>query len=283
MGKGYDFVYRMVAADGRTVWLHDVVNVDRKQGRPKLLRGFMFDVTERKLEEQSIQQSDRLASLGTFAAGIAHEINNPLGAILSAAEHSVAILDKQSATENVRDMLQTIIESTERCGRIVSGVLEFSRSGTNTRLNTDINEIIQRAANITRPYAEQRGVSVKLSLAKNPCCLSLSQIAMEQVFVNLFRNSIESGAREICVRERTKRDPKGISIAVQDDGRGLTKEQKRRMFDPFYTTRQGEGGSGLGLSIVHGIVTSHGGSIKVSSEPNKGTTITIQLIAGAPE
>ena len=272
----HDFEYRMTAADGHTVWLHDVVRVSRR-GDQIALRGFMIDVSDRKRAEESLRQSDRLASLGTLAAGIAHEINNPLGAILLASEGALAIRDKQKEAARLDDLLTLIRDDAERCGRIVTGVLKFSRQGSNDRSPTNINDVVQTAVDLTRAYAQERKAEIRVELSSKVTPISMNTVEMEQVMVNLIRNAIEADSEGASVAIRTRRSGDSILVSVRDDGRGITDEQKAHLFDPFFTTRQRDGGTGLGLSIVHGIVAMHGGSIEVKSKPDQGTTVHVRL------
>ena len=272
----HEFEYRMVAADGRTVWLHDVVRVTRRDDQ-NVLRGFMIDVSDRKRAEESLRQADRLASLGTLAAGVAHEINNPLGANLLASQGALSIKDKQKDKARLEELLTLIRDDAERCGRIVSGVLKFSRQGSNDRAPTNINDVVTTAVDLTRMYAQERKADVSVELSSKVTPIAMNIIEMEQVLVNLIRNAIEADSKGVSVSIRTRRSGDSILVSVRDDGRGITSEQQAHLFDPFFTTRQREGGTGLGLSIVHGIVAMHGGSIEVKSKPDQGTTVHVRL------
>lgn len=272
----HDFEYRMLAADGHTVWLHDVVRVMRRDNQ-NVLRGFMIDVSDRKRAEESLRQTDRLASLGTLAAGVAHEINNPLGAILLASQRALSIKDKPNKEARLEELLTLIRDDAERCGRIVTGVLKFSRQGLHDRTPTSINDVITTAVDLIRIYAQERKANVSVELSSKVTPISMNPVEMEQVFVNLIRNAIEAESEGVSVTIRTRRAGDLILVSVRDNGRGITSEQKAHLFDPFFTTRQHDGGTGLGLSIVHGIVAMHGGSIEVKSKPDQGTTVHVRL------
>ncbi len=272
----HDFEYRMMAADGRTVWLHDVVRVSRRDDQ-SVLRGFMIDVSDRKSAEESLRQADRLASLGTLAAGVAHEINNPLGAILLASQGALSIKDKPKQVARLEELLTLIRDDAERCGRIVSGVLKFSRQGSNDRAPTNLNDVVTTAVDLTRMYVQERKADVSVELSSKVTPISMNTVEMEQVLVNLIRNAIEAESKGVSVAIRTWRAGDSILVSVRDNGRGMTSEQKAHLFDPFFTTRQRDGGTGLGLSIVHGIVAMHGGSIEVKSKPDQGTTVQVRL------
>ena len=272
----YDFEYRMITADGHTVWLHDVVHVSGRDDQ-STLRGFMIDVSDRKRAEESLRQTDRLASLGTLAAGIAHEINNPLGAILLASESAMSIRDRKGKGKQLEELLRLIHDDTERCGRIVGGVLKFSRHGSDDRTPNQVNDVVASAVELTRMYALENKATVNVDLSPKVAQVSMNTVEMEQVLVNLIRNAIEAESTGVTVTIRTSQDGTSALVSVHDDGRGMTGEQTAHLFDPFYTTRQRDGGTGLGLSIVHGIVAMHGGSIDVQSKLDRGTTVSVRL------
>jgi hypothetical protein len=231
---------------------------------------------ERKRAEEAIRRSERLASIGTLAAGIAHEINNPVTAILLAAQDALSSHDRLDRRGRVDDCLRLIIDQASRCERIIKSVLQFSRQRSTERWPSDLNEIVERAIELTGKYIEQRGAAVRTELRAPLPKVKLNPGQIEQVLVNLIQNAVESG-EGVRVVVSTRSATGRVRVAVQDDGRGMTEEQKSHLFDPFFTTREREGGTGLGLSIAHGIVTSLGGTIDVDSVPGRGTMILVEL------
>lgn len=274
----YECEYRMIASDGRSVWFHDVVRVIPR-GEGRILGGFLIDVSEEKRAEETVRQADRLASVGTLAAGIAHEVNNPLAAILLASQAALSLESKRDANPRMTESLELIRDNAERCGRIVSGVLKFSRRGEAAFEPADVNEVVHSAANLVRSYARAKGAEMTEDLGTNLPRARMNRVEIEQVLVNLIRNAIESGSEGIHVEVRTRSAPGSIEFSVTDDGSGMTEEQKAHLFDPFYTTKRSDGGTGLGLSIVHGIVAMHGGTIDVDSAEGEGSTVTVRLPA----
>ena len=232
---------------------------------------------ERKRTEQALHRSERLASVGTLAAGIAHEINNPVTAILLAAQNGLASQAKLDGGQRIERCLKSIVADAERCSRITRSVLQFSRTGTTGKCPSDLTDIIHEAIRLTRPYAVQKGAVIELKFEPGLPRATVDPGQMTQVFVNVIQNAVESGGRGNRVLIRAERASDKILIRISDSGCGMTDEQMSRLFDPFYTTREHEGGTGLGLSIVHGIVLSHGGTIDVESQVGGGTTITIEL------
>lgn len=273
----FDSEYRMLSADDHTVWLHDVVNVVRYDDGSRGLRGFLIDVTARKQAEEAARQVERLAAIGTLAAGIAHEINNPIAAILLGAQNALNGTRGAALPSGVREILEGIVFDSERCGTIVSSVLKFSRRAPGKRLPSDANRLVQSAVDLTRRYAEESRAKVYLHLDRNLPLIDVNPLEIEQVLVNVLRNAVESGDGVVEVHAQTGQGVDTVEIVVSDNGRGMTNDELSQLFDPFFTTRQREGGTGLGLSIAHGIVVSHGGTISVTGQPMGGTRVTIKL------
>lgn len=230
------------------------------------------DLTERKETEQKLRRSERLASIGTLAAGIAHEINNPIGGILLAAELALRL---EGLPEKATKPLRDITENAERAREIIQNVLRLAREGTSRKKYGELNRVIRRANALIEKHAAQRNCSIELDLgsAMTPCLLN--EMEMEQVVVNLLKNSVEAGAG--CVKITTQTRGEVLRLTIEDDGPGIDSEVRDRVFDPFFTTRQAAGGTGLGLSISLGIIEDHGGTIAIDSERDRGTTVGIEL------
>lgn len=231
---------------------------------------------ERFHDEKMVRHADRLASLGTLAAGIAHEINNPIGAIQLAAQNATTALAKGNM-EGVRGMLSGIAADTERCARIIRGVLQFGRPSGLQKQPISLSAVVTSARNLCRAYVTERRAIVEVLPGVSDCEVLCGVVELEQVFVNLIRNGIESKDRGAHVGIRTTYDADFVCVTVSDDGRGISDENMARVFEPFFTTRQNEGGTGLGLSVVHGIVVGHGGTLRVESTPGKGTSVAVCL------
>ncbi len=262
--------------------VRDATELSRAEKEIARYREHLEELVEQRTRdlEQSREQlrvAERLASIGTLAAGVAHEINNPIGMILLAAQNALNAIDGPEAVAAARRALDKIVVDANRCARIVRSMLQFARQEPTEKWLVDLNTLASHAFEVTRPYTVERGVFVRLQLADNLPTVTANPIQIEQVLVNLIRNASEAGPRGSRVCLRTERTPDGVRIAVEDNGRGMTPEQVKHVFDPFYTTRLQHGGNGLGLSIVHGIVTEHGGTIKVQSEPGFGTAVTVDL------
>lgn len=292
---------RLRGKSGNDIWLLAAAGTLDLEGKPHVLTQGM-DITERKrsdealeryrllLEERiekrgeqlyeshtKLQEQQQLAAIGTLAAGIAHQINNPIGAILAAAE--LALLSGDAPDQNeLRTMaLETAVEESRRCGRIVRNMLKFSRHEPTSKWLEDLNDIVHRSAEVTRPYITQLRGSLEVHIASCALPARISPIDIEQVLVNVLRNAAESRAGGARIVMRTRRNGDKMSIEIADDGDGIEASVRVHVFDPFFTTRLASGGSGLGLSVAMGIVTDHGGALEFDSQLENGTRVTIRL------
>lgn len=238
----------------------------------------------RELEEERarerLRHAERLAAVGSLAAGLAHQINNPINNILLTAEHALGERGPEAA-ESWRQALNASAEEAKRCERIVRGLVAFSRGEPGQREREDAHQALRRVYELTADTAAQQRAEVELRLGREPAPILANTIALEQSLVNIVRNAIQSrpGARVILTSEV---QGETVRLKIQDDGRGLDRTALSHLFDPFYTTRADEGGIGLGLSVAHRIIADHGGEIRVDSEPGEGTTFTVELPLDLP-
>jgi PAS domain S-box-containing protein len=235
------------------------------------------DTTESKRTAEALQRSQRLASLGTLAAGIAHEVNNPLGAALTAAETALDLFDKPQSSELMRQCLGNVVTSAKRCAEIVRSVLKFSRQQPREKSSCRLSDVLRNAVVHMRDFMEEHEACVTLNEARSACDVWLNPLEIEQVIVNLLQNAALAKEGPVNVGISTQWSDRSVKISVSDNGRGITDEHKARIFDPFFTTRPDAGGTGLGLSIAYGIVHDHGGSIGVDSTVGYGTTVMVEL------
>ncbi len=269
-----------------------------EEDKPVRIIGAAQDVTERKqvefelakhrlhLEElveqrtqelersqEQLRRSERLASLGTLASGIAHEINNPIGGILLSAQ--MVCIEKDLST-SLRQTIGEIINHANRCKKIIQNIRRFARSEETPKTQGELISCIRRAIYRLERRAAAQGVRIQLRGVGRYSCM-LNETGMEQVFFNLISNSLDAGAQTVTV-DVTYLATR-LRCDVLDDGGGLKEEQVGKLFDPFYTTRLSDGGMGLGLSIAHGIVRDHGGSIEALQSLEGGTVIRVELPA----
>ncbi|MBK7949043.1 MAG: HAMP domain-containing histidine kinase [Deltaproteobacteria bacterium] len=224
-----------------------------------------------------LEEQQRLVAVGTLAAGIAHQINNPIGAIAAAAQYALIAGEDDDAAAIREEALSTVVDEARRCGRIVRSVLQFARDEPTPKWVESLNPVVVRACEQTRDYVEERGGRLELRLADEPLAVRMSPIDLEQVVVNLIRNGAESRKDGANVEVATVGVDDEAWLLVVDDGDGIDPTLRTRVLEPFFTTRLAEGGSGLGLSVVHGIVQSHGGALELDGLPAGGTRICVRL------
>ena len=222
-----------------------------------------------KLEKQLLQ-SDKLATIGQLAAGVAHEINNPLGNISLYTQ----MLLKKTGDENTKEKLTLINDETNRAAQIVKGLLDFARQSELKLTHIDINKEIEKVLSIMAPQLKE--IKVITEFDPVPHILADSS-QIQQVIMNLLKNSIQSITKKgvIMIKTATKNDY--VEIDISDNGCGIPEEDLNKIFDPFFTTKEMGKGTGLGLSISYGIIKRHNGSIEVKSDIGKGTIFTIKL------
>ena len=265
-------------------WCTASVVARHDDGQPETVVEVCRDVTERKQAQETLRRAERLSSLGTLAAGIAHEINNPVGAAMLAAETALAIKDDPDNAKRSEKCLNNMVASLDRCGRIVRNMLTFSRdeppeTRDGVKQPCQISEVIRQSRDLARSCAQRHRTTIRLALDRDLPEVVIGRLDVELALINLLRNAIEAGGEDGQVVIRAESADAGVRISVEDNGCGMTDEQKKHVFDPFYTTWQVQGGTGLGLSITYGIVQDHGGTIEVESTPGEGTTVSVTLPA----
>ncbi len=271
----------LVVSDGNgsPVPLHVEARVlrDADSVRGAVLVG--LDLRHRRALEDQVLKSQKLAAVGLLAAGIAHEINNPLTGVVG---YSKLLLEKQ-LEPRVREMVEKIAVSGERCRKIVEGVLLFSRQKDGLRRRFDLAQLIDRVVAIGEYQWRMHNVTVLRQLDPGPSEIVADADQIEQVLLNLCSNAVDAmtrgGTLQIAL---TRHDAQTLRLSVTDDGHGIPDEVKARIFDPFFSTKEIGKGTGLGLAISYGIIKDHGGDILVDSRPQRGTTFTV-LLPMSPE
>jgi len=231
------------------------------------------DLTEIRQLRDEIARSQRLASLGNLAAGVAHEIRNPLSSIKGFATY---FRDRYKDNPEDSGTAQIMIEEVDRLNRVISQLLELSRPA-GLRLDIkDLAVIIRHVLVLTGDEARKRGVELKVDLPETAITAPIDRDKIEQVLLNLVLNALQASENGGSVTITLKREPGGRAlVSVADTGKGISREDLPRIFDPYFTTKPS--GTGLGLAIVHKIVEAHGGEIRAVSEKGQGTTMEIYI------
>nr|WP_198983482.1 ATP-binding protein [Herbaspirillum sp. ASV7] len=325
------YEYRFRTSDGSYLWMHDTLRLIRDDaGKPLEVIGLMTDITGRKQMEDELQrqgeeqrkliaqlkmaqaqlmQSEKLASIGQLAAGVAHEINNPIGFVsanLNTLGNYVATLlegiklyqcilggalprdmadgevrsfeqraDLAYLSEDVTDLLGESNEGLQRVRNIVQSLKDFSRTGESNWQMADLHQGLDSTLNIANNELKYK-VSVVKHYGELPMVKCLAS-ELNQVFMNLLVNAAQAISDKGIVTIRTGRIGDKVSISISDTGHGIKPENLNRIFEPFFTTKPVGSGTGLGLSLSYGIIKKHGGHIHVHSETGQGTTFTIEL------
>jgi two-component system sensor histidine kinase HydH len=245
--------------------------------------GYVFifrDLVEVRRLQQEVERTKRLASLGSLAAGVAHEIRNPLSSVKGFATY---FREKLKDSPQDRDTATTMIQEVERLDRVIGQLLEFARPSTLKIKPVRVTDLIRHSLKLIEGDARTKGVEVKADLPANLPQALMDADRMNQVLLNLYLNAIQAmdggGVLQVTVSRDDSR--KLTTITVSDNGRGIEAADQERIFDPYFTTKSD--GTGLGLAIVHKILDAHGGSIKVRSQKGAGTTVTMTLPDGEEE
>ncbi len=246
-------------------------------GCEKTYHFIIKNVNDRRQMEQQIVQADKLAALGELSAGVAHEINNPLGIILG---YTQLVLKEEPEH---RDDLKIIEKHVKNCQAVVSDLLAFSRRGSTKKASVDINTVVKNVIGFLSNHSDFRNVDIHLDFfTETALNIMGNEQEMGQVIMNLVINACHAvaGKGNIYISTDTEKDL--ILITIEDDGKGIEKKDLSKIFDPFFTTKPVGKGTGLGLSVGYGIVRRHGGDIVVKSQSGKGATfiITLPMVAG---
>ena len=227
----------------------------------------------REMQAHLVQQ-EKLASLGKLAAGVAHEINNPLGGILI---YSHLVLEEMKKEDPHYDNLAKIVKETTRCKDIVKGLLQFARPNEPEVIQININATLDETLSLLESQSVFQNITIKKQFSGNLPPVVADSAQLQQVFMNIVLNGAEAmdGNGKFTIKTSLGRDKKNIHIEFADTGHGIKEEDKIRLFEPFFTTKEVGKGTGLGLAISYSIIQKHEGTIKVKSQVSKGSTFTV--------
>jgi C4-dicarboxylate-specific signal transduction histidine kinase len=249
------------------------------------------DITERKRVEAQLQrqretlyQSEKLAALGTLSAGIAHEMNNPLGIITSRIEVMLLDAEEHNLPPQVLEDLQVLHRATQRVARIASNLRSFARQTPREHARVDLNAVVQETLLLMQKPLEVDGIRLTTRLDPALAPILGDASTLQQVLLNLVTNAREAMASsgEIRIETSPAAAPTGwVQLVINDTGPGISPEELLKVFDPFYTTKKT--GTGLGLSVSYGIIQDHHGTVDVQSVPGRGTTFVLAFPAAPGE
>ncbi len=241
----------------------------------KTIQGIYVDISVRRQLESQLIQSEKMAAIGQLAAGIAHEIRNPLGIIRNALYDLSQITD--TTNPDIQEDLHIAKGEISRAQEIITNLLEFSRESGTDMEEVSLDDLLGKTLQLMRKYLETHNVQVVTHFGDVGSCLT-NQNALRQVFLNLITNAVQAMPDGGELRLRTKRNAQNhVSIEFSDTGVGIPEHQLNSIFNPFFTTKEPGQGTGLGLSIVHSVIKRYQGNISVQSNVNHGTTFLIEL------
>jgi two-component system NtrC family sensor kinase len=271
--------------EGEKIYLYVTSSIVKdNDGNPIQTISSFYDVTERKQAEeekqrmeQQLQLAGRLAAIGELAAGVAHELNNPLAAVQAFAQF---LSERKDLDESTKSDVETIYKESQRATRITTNLLSFARKHKPEKGFISINEVVEKSLELHTYRIGVNNIEISMELDQELPRTMADFYQLEQVFVNIVTNAEQAmteahGGGKLLVKTRLVGEL--IQITFTDDGPGIPKDNLKSVFDPFFTTKEVGGGTGLGLSICYGIVHEHGGQIRAESEVCGGAAFIVEL------
>lgn len=303
--KAYNHEYRILRKDGAVRHVRAIARIEHdEEGKPRRMFGTLQDITETKLLERHLLQSEKLASMGLLVSGIAHEINNPnnfitfnIPILRDYLKELIPIVDAYGQNHQDREwcgmsypefrkdifnLVDNVEHSATRINNIVSGLREFGRKKDHITLRRiDLKKVIERVVTICQGEINKRVKSFEVNVSERLPLIKTDPEIMEQILINLLINAAQAADKKnswVKLDVGSKNPGEGyLALEVSDNGCGISDEDRKRIFDPFFTTKSPQEGTGLGLSITYSLIEGLGGRIEVESEMEKGTTFTVML------
>jgi two-component system, NtrC family, sensor kinase len=281
-GKSVRDEYEIDLAEHK-IWISaNFMPLKNEQGEVNSVLCIARDITENKNLERQLINAEKLASIGTLAAGVAHEVNNPLGVILGFCD--LLLRKKDKDTQEYED-LKTIERQGLHCKQVVENLLSFARLGEGDGEFADVNQCIEDIIKVVKHTLEMHNIELELSLTESLSPVHGDPRQLQQVFLNLITNAVSAmpSAGTIKIDTYLERASRKVVIRIEDNGTGIKEEHVDRVFEPFFTTKPEGEGTGLGLFVSYGIITKFGGTIdcvsqQATSLKSGGTTFTIKLL-----
>ena len=269
--------FRAIRKDGNTVWCYARPNTVTLDSAIIGFSSIIIDITQQRNMEEQLQRAGRLAAVGELAAGVAHELNNPLAAIQGFAQLLAA---REDVDEILKKDLQTIYREAKRAASITKNLLSFSRGHDSDKRLVYINEVVEETLELVTHQLKVSNIEVVMELQPDLPMTMIDYSQIRQVFLNIINNANQAmteahGRGKLIIR--TIKSDEMLQVIFIDSGPGIPKENLPRIFDPFFTTKGVGKGTGLGLSVSYGILKAHGGHIYVSSDLGKGATFTVEI------
>lgn len=272
--KPFQFSYRLKMSDGRVKWVWEQgCGVFAESGENIGCEGYVVDMTQQRALEDQLRKTERLAELGTLASGMAHEIGTPMNVILGRAE----LLMRKAKDESTRRSLETIVTQVERITKIMNHLLSFARKRPSEQREVDLVGAVGNVLDLLREKFKSQDIHVVKDYSPDLPQVLADFDHMSQVLLNLTLNACQAMPEGGTLTLRLRAKANLVELSVQDTGVGIPQEQLSKIFDPFFTTKPVGEGTGLGLTVVHGIIQEHSGTIRVDSVPGQGTTFIVSL------
>ncbi|MFA6455786.1 MAG: PAS domain S-box protein [Bacteroidota bacterium] len=233
------------------------------------------DITDQKILERQVVRSQKMETFGTLAAGIAHEVGNPLTSISSL----VQVVQRQSNDDFVQEKLELVKNQINRIAKIIRELVDFSRPSTHEVKDVSVNLVLREAINIVQYGKKARSIKLNVALEENLPFVHAVHDQLLQVFLNILMNAVDAsmGISDSSISILTKQSDEKVEISITDNGTGIAEKNIGKIFDPFFTTKEVGKGTGLGLWVSLGIIRNFGGDIHVESEEGKSTTFVVRL------
>ncbi|GJL60719.1 MAG: hypothetical protein NPIRA03_35760 [Nitrospirales bacterium] len=272
--KPFQSSYRIRTVEGSVKWVWEQgCGIFSETGEVVGIEGYVVDITQQRALEDQLRKTERLAELGTLASGMAHEIGTPMNVILGRAE----LLMRKAPDKSTRQGLETIVTQVERITKIMNQLLSFARKRPTVRQRVNLETVMIDVLDVLQERLGKNHIQVLKTISPYLPTVLADPDHMNQVLLNLILNACQAMADGGTLSLTLHPTDDSVELTVQDTGTGISREELAKIFDPFFSTKAVGEGTGLGLTVVHGILQEHQGAIRVTSVPGQGTTFIVSL------